>query len=226
MTAVNDKPSKIRVLLADDQPIVRRGLALLLREQADIEVVGEASDGWEAIESVQWLRPDVVLMDIDMPGLSGIDATQRIVESCPRVSVLILTVHDREDFLFQALQTGAQGYVLKSIDVEELMAAIRTVHSGDVFIYPRMATILVGDYVNRMQADTDKDPYERLSTREREVLPMLADGRTNHEIADLLHISPNTVQTYRQRVMRKLDLHSKTELLKYALRKRLISLEP
>ena len=226
MTVVTNKTDKIRVLLADDQPIVRRGLALLLREQEDIEVVGEAGDGWEAIESVQWLRPDVVLMDIDMPGLSGIDATQRIVESVPKVSVLILTVHDREDFLFQALQTGALGYVLKSIDVDELMAAIRTVHSGDVFIYPRMATMLVGDYVKRMKADVDKDPYERLSTREREVLPMLADGRTNHDIGDVLHISPNTVQTYRQRIMRKLDLHSKTELLKYALRKRLISLEP
>ena len=106
------------------------------------------------------------------------------------------------------------------------MAAIRTVHSGDVFIYPRMATMLVGDYVKRMQTDSGKDPYDRLSTREREVLPMLADGRTNHEIAETLHVSPDTVQTYRQRVMRKLDLHSKTELLKYALRKRLISLEP
>ena len=218
--------SKIRVLLADDQPIVRRGIALLLREQTDIEVVGEAGDGWEAVESAQWLRPDVVLMDVDMPGLSGLDATKRILESLPRVAVLILTIHDREEFLFQALQTGALGYVLKSVDVDELMAAIRTVHAGDVFIYPRMATMLVGDYLKRMRTGAGDDPYERLSTREREVLPMVANGLTNHEIADTLHVSPNTVQTYRQRIMRKLDLHSKIELLKYALRKRLISLEP
>ena len=165
-------------------------------------------------------------MDIDMPGLSGIEATRRIAESVPSVSVLVLTAHDREDFLFQALQAGALGYVLKTIQVEDLMSAIRTVHSGEVFIYPRMATMLVDDYVKRMRADGDNDPYGKLSTREREVLPMLADGATNHEIADHLHLSPNTVQTCRQRIMRKLDLHSKTELLKYALRKRLISLEP
>ena len=216
--------SKIRVLLAEDQPIVRRGIALLLKEEPDIDVVGEAADGSEAIDMAQWVSPDVVLMDIAMPGLSGLDATKRITESLPKVSVLILTIHDREDFLFQAIQAGALGYVLKTITVEELVAAIRTVHSGDVFIYPRMATMLVGDYLRRTHSGDGKDSYERLSTRE--VLPLLADGHTNHEIGDSLHVSPHTVQTYRQRIMRKLDLHSKTELLKYALRKRLIGLDP
>ena len=136
--------NKIRVFLTDDQPIVRRGLALLLREEGDIEVVGEAADGRESIEGVQELTPDVVLMDIGMPGMSGLEATSQIVDAVPGVSVLILTVHDREDFLFEALQAGALGYVLKTARVDELLAAIRTVHAGDVFVYPRMATKLVG----------------------------------------------------------------------------------
>ena len=218
--------SKIRVVIADDQPIVRQGVALLLEQETDIEVVGQANDGWEAIECVRRLRPDVVLMDIEMPELSGLEATRRITEAFPEVSLLILTGHDREDYLFQALQTGALGYVLKTANVEELMGAIRTVQAGEVFIYPRMATMLVGEYLRRMRTGQAGDGYETLSMREREVLPLLAESHTNQDIADLLHLSPYTVQTYRQRIMRKLDLHSRTELLKYALRKKIIRLEP
>ena len=214
------------MFVADDQPIVRRGIDLLLREDSGIEVVGEAGDGLETLKDAQSLRPDVVLMDIDMPGISGLDATRQITAAVPGVKVLVLTVYDREDFLFEALETGALGYILKTATVEELLAAIRTVNSGEVFIYPRMATKLVGDYLRRMQAENTEDSYSRLSEREREVLPLLGDGRTNHDIAVALHLSPYTVQTYRQRIMRKLDLHSRTELLKYALRRRLISLEP
>ena len=218
--------SGIRVFIADDQPIVRRGIALLLQEEDDIEVVGEGNDGAETIDGVQRTRPDVVLMDLDMPGISGLDATRQLTEAMPEVSILVLTIHDRDDFLFQALQTGAMGYILKSAGVDELVGAIRTVHAKDVFIYPSMATKLVGDYLKRMQTPQSKDDYQRLSMREREVLLLLAESHTNQEIADILFLSPYTVQTYRQRIMRKLDIHSRSELLKYALRKRLVSLDP
>ena len=217
--------SKIRVFLADDQPIVRRGIVLLLHEQEDIDVVGEAGDGDEAVEGVQRLQPDVILMGVDMPRMSGLDATRHITEAAPDVSVLILTIHDREDFLFQALQAGALGYILKTATAEDLMAAVRTVHSREVFIYPRMATMLVGDYLRRTQAAQGNDAYSNLSPREREVLPLLAESHTNHGLAEMLYLSPYTIQTYRQRIMRKLDLHSRTELQKYALRRRLISLD-
>ena len=218
--------STIRVVMADDQPIVRRGIALLLQRETGIEVVEETSDGSETVDAVKRLRPDVVLMDIDMPGMSGLDATRRINEMFPNLPVLILTIYDREDLLYQALQSGARGYMLKTADVDELMAAIRTVHSGEVFICPRMATKLVGKYLNNMRSGQREDTYEKLSTREREVLPLLAESHTNHEIADSLHLSPYTVQTYRQRIMRKLDLHSRSDLLKYALCRKIISLDP
>ncbi len=217
--------TNIRVLIADDQPVVRRGITLLLGEEADLEVVGEAGDGLQAVDSARRLRPDVVLMDIDMPSLSGLEATRQIVETLDDVAVLILTVYDREDFLFQALQAGAMGFVLKTACVEELIGGIRTVKSGEVFIYPQMATKLVGDYVRRTHMHPGEEGYQKLSGRERQVLPLLAESYTNQEIASQLHLSPFTVQTYRQRIMRKLDLHSRTELLKYALRNRLISLE-
>ena len=218
--------SRIRVLLADDQPIVRHGIKLLLQEDESLQIVDEASTGWEAIELTQKLLPDVVLMDIEMPGISGLDATKRIKELTPQVSLLMLTIHDREEFLFEALEVGALGYILKNATVEELMSAIRTVHSGDAFIYPRMATKLVGGYLSRTRNKHEDDDYERLSLREREVLPLLAESHTNQEIAGMLHLSPYTIQTYRQRIMRKLDLHSRTELLKYALRRKLIRLDP
>ena len=157
--------SGIRVLLVDDQPIVRQGLHLLLEQQEDIDIVGEAGDGWEAMEDVRRLLPDVVLMDIEMPGLSGLDATRQICQATPDACVLILTIHDREELLFEALQAGALGYILKSADVDELLAAIRTVRSKEVFIYPRMATKLVGDYLRRGGNHRDDD-FERLSVRE------------------------------------------------------------
>ena len=215
----------IRVFLADDHPVVRRGISLVISEQDDMQVVGEAEDGMAAVECIERLRPDVALMDIDMPNLSGIEATKKISESNPEVAVLILTAYDREDLLFQALQAGAAGYALKTTNAEDLLAAVRTVNSGEVCISPVMATKLVGDYLKRSKSSDDPDTYRKLSSREREVLPLLAEGHTHHTIADLLHVSPYTVQTYRQRIMRKLDLHSGTELLRYALKKGLVSLE-
>lgn len=215
----------IRVFLADDHPVVRRGLSLVISEQEDMQVVGEAEDGVEAVECVKRLRPDVVLMDIEMPNLSGIEATKQIAESNPEIAVLMLTAFDREDLLFQSLQAGAAGYALKVTKAEDLLAAVRTVNSGEVCISPTMATKLVGDYLKRSKSPDEPDTYGKLSSREREVLPLLAEGHTHHAIAERLHVSPYTVQTYRQRIMRKLDLHSGTELLRYALKKGLVSLD-
>ncbi|MCH7786485.1 MAG: response regulator transcription factor [Chloroflexi bacterium] len=217
--------SKIRVFLADAQPVVRSGIALLLQLEEDIEIVGESGDGREVIGSVRELLPDVLLMDIDLSGIDGLDATRQISESVPAVSVLILTASEREDDLSQALKAGASGYMLKRANIEELVGAIRSVHSGETFIYPRMTTKLVADYVRRLHnGNGQEDLYSMLSLREREVLPLLAEGHTNHEIGDLLFVSPYTVQTYRQRIMKKLNLHSGTELLRYALRKGIIKL--
>lgn len=218
------KDQKIRVYLTDDHTIVRRGIARLLNEEADMEVVGEAGDGAEAVQGVQQLRPDVVLMDIGMPGLSGIEATRQIMQTTPGVQVLIVTVYDQADLLFKALQAGAAGYILKGAEMDDLLRAIRTVRSGEVFIHPQMATRLVQDYLKRLEGGEGQDEYEKLSGREREILPMLADDRMNQEIAEALHISPYTVQTYRQRLMQKLNLHSRSELMKYALRKGIIRL--
>ncbi|MBI4310543.1 MAG: response regulator transcription factor [Chloroflexi bacterium] len=222
---VEERAKGIRVFLADDHTVVRRGIARIVQGEADMEVVGEAGDGREAVKAVQRLRPDVVLMDVGMPDLSGIDATRLIVDAVPDSRVLILTVYDQEDILFRAIQAGAAGYVLKGATVDELLGAIRTVYAGEVFLYPRMTARLVRDYIVRVHGGEAPDEYEKLSPREREVLPLLADGRTNQEIAEQLHVSPYTVQTYCQRIMEKLNLHSRTELLKYALRKGLLRLD-
>lgn len=217
--------SKIRVFVVDDHLIIRRGLSLIVQDQQDMVLVGEASDGWEAVESITTMKPDVVLMDIELPGISGVEATKKISESNPNTAVLILTSHEREDLLFQSLRAGAAGYTLKSTDSEDLLAAIRTVNAGEVCISPSMATKLVGDYLDRSGNPEGTDSYSSLSNREREVLPLLAEGHSHQTIATKLQVSPFTVQTYRQRIMRKLDIHSGTDLLRYALRKGLVSLE-
>ena len=188
-----------------------------------MQVVGESKDGRGAIDGINRLRPDVVLMDIDMPDISGLEVTSEVTRSWPETSVLILTGYDHEELLFQALRAGALGYLLKGTSTEELLKAVRTVHSGEAFIYPSMATKLVGDYIRHTNPSASKGHYQDLSTREREVLPLLAEGRTNEDIANLLYISPYTVQTYRQRIMKKLGLHGRTALVKYALEKGIIT---
>lgn len=223
---MSDAPPIIRVFLVDDHTVVRLGIARIIQEEPDMEVVGETADGSQAVEAVRALRPDVVLMDIEMPGVSGIDSTKQIIEAVPDTRVLILTIYDRDDLLFRSLQAGAAGYVLKGAAIDELLGAIRTVHAGDLFIYPRMTTKLVGDYLARLEGGEGRDAYETLTAREREVLPLLAEDRPSHEIAGALSISPFTVQTYRQRIMQKLNLHSRMDLLRYALRRGLIRLEP
>ena len=214
----------IRVLVADDHTIVRDGISELLRGQPGMEVAGQAGDGREAVEQTLALRPDVVIMDISMPVLTGLEAAAEIRDKAPETKVLMLTVHDQDEYLFEALRAGASGYVLKGADTAELVRAVMTVHRGDVFIYPTMATKLVGEYLKGGGGVAGDQEYESLTPREREVLVLIADGRSNAEAADELHLSPHTVQTHREHIMQKLRIHSRTELLKYAMRKGLIQL--
>ncbi|MCH7786486.1 MAG: response regulator transcription factor [Chloroflexi bacterium] len=215
----------IRLLIVDDHEVVRTGLRATVSLEEDIEVVAEAEDAQSAVDQAASPRPDVVLMDVRLGKVDGIEACRRIREELPDVAVLMLTSFGDEETVVSAVLAGAVGYLLKNASVEDLLTAIRTINSGDAFICPVMTTKLVGDYVKRTDTSYGEDAHERLSVREREVLPLLAEGRANEEIASLLSVSPYTVQTYRQRIMKKLDLHSRTELLKYALRRGLISLD-
>ncbi len=214
--------NKIRVFLADDHAILREGIRLLLRKVPDIEVVGEAGDGEEAVAQVEQLVPDVVLMDITMPGLNGLEATEQIKGKKPQVKVLILTMHETDQYLSGMLRAGASGYVVKTTVSSELISAIRIVHQGDVYLYPSIARILVEDYLQRVKRGEEKTSYEGLTGREREILMYIAEDKKNKEIADLLGISVRTVQTHRTNLMDKLGAHDRTELVKYAISKGLI----
>jgi two-component system response regulator NreC len=216
---------KIRILIADDHPVLRRGLRALIEEEPDMEVVGEAGNGLEAVQLAERLRPDVVIMDISMPELDGLEATRRIRERSPSTYILILTVHAHERYLFPVLKAGASGYVRKTAADEELIKAIRVVARGDVFLYPSATRMLLDDYLAQVRAGREQDPYESLSEREREILRLLAEGHTNAEIAQKLNLSVKTVETYRTRIMEKLHLRTRAELVRYALRKGLISEE-
>lgn len=214
---------KIRILICDDHTLVRQGIAGLLGRQPDLEVVAEAARGEEGIAKALELAPDVVLMDIGLPDLSGLEATRHLQKALPQARVLLLTVHDREDYLFHGLRAGAHGYILKGADVNDLLTAIRTVHQGDVYIYPSMTKMLVADYLRRLQAGEKSDVYNTLSEREREVLRLIAEGKTARQIADALQLSYHTVRSHRERLMEKLNLHSKAELIKYAVRQGILS---
>ncbi|MBI2862451.1 MAG: response regulator transcription factor [Chloroflexi bacterium] len=216
---------KIRVLVVDDHSVVRSGLRWLINSEPDLQVVGEATDGLEAVQKAQELQPDIVLMDITMPGLTGLEATRRIKKTNPDVAVLTLTMHESEEHFFQALQAGALGYIPKSAPDTEVLAAIRSAARGQSYLSPAMATLLVSDYIDRARTGEVLDPYERLTDREREILHLIASGFTTREIADRLTLSVNTVHNHRASLMEKLGLHSKVELMKYAVRKGLISLE-
>lgn len=216
--------SAIRVLIADDHVVMREGMSLLLEAEPDIEVVGQAGDGQEAWKRALELKPDVILMDITMPRKSGLEVTQHLQNTLPETRILILTMHEGDEFFFRTLQAGASGYVLKGASPDELLTAIRAVHEGGVYLYPTMAAKLMNDYLSRPASE--QATYDDLTPREREVLTLIAEGLTSREIAEELTISVNTVQTHRQNVMEKLDLHNKSELIKYAIRKGLISVEP
>ncbi len=222
-TPTSQISDKIRVLLADDHTILRAGLRMMLNAQADISVVGEASDGREAVRETERLLPDVVIMDITMPDLNGIEATRSIKRALPDVKVLMLTMHENEGYLFQSLRAGASGYMMKEAADTELIQAIRTVQSGRFYLSPAAQSMMVGDYLQRVKAGgEEKDSYNDLTEREREILKLVAEGLTNNQIAEKLIISPKTVDTHRTHVMDKLNLHSRAELVKYAMRRGLL----
>lgn len=214
--------NKIRVLLADDHPVVRLGLKAMLETEPDMEVVGQAGNGVEAVALTQELHPDIVIMDISMPEMDGLEATKRVRTACPETQVLILTVHAQERYLFPVLKAGAAGYVLKSTVDTQLIDAIRTVAQGGAFLYPSATRMVLEDYLNRLHQGGTSDGYNQLSERESEVLKFIALGYTAAEIAEQLILSPKSVETYRTRIMQKLDLHSRAALVQYALSRGLL----
>jgi len=211
---------KIKVLVVDDHAILRDGIRALLGLHDDIEIVGEASEGKEAIEKAQQLVPDVVIMDIAMPGMDGLEATRRLGKKSPKMKVLVLTQYDNKEYILSVIKAGAAGYVPKRALGSELVSAIRAVDKGDSFLYPSAATALIEDYLQQAEGE---EPYDRLTAREREILKLIADGHTSQEIADMLFLSLKTVLGHRAKIMEKLDLHNRTELIKYAIRKGLVS---
>jgi len=213
----------VRLLLVDDHEVVRSGLRMLLDSEQDVQIVGEAGTAEEALRAVQELEPDVVLMDIGLPDLSGIEAATRIRELRPQVAVVALTIHEDKEYFFRMLDAGASGYVPKRAAPEELLTAIRAAAKGEVYLYPSLATLLVKDYMGQDPDDREARILNGLTERELEVLGHLADGASNSEIGDTLQISPKTVARHRENIMRKLNLHSRTELVKYAIRKGIIS---
>jgi len=214
---------RIRVLIVDDHAILREGIRALLKLSSDIEVVGEAGDGLEAISKVRELSPDIVLMDIAMPGLGGLEATQEIHKQYPDSRVVILSQHDDSEYVFPILKAGAAGYILKKAVGTELVAAIRAVHQGGSFLYPSVATAVIEGYIQR--GEDAESSYDRLTDREKQVLRLIAEGRTNREIAEMLSVSVKTVIAHRANLMEKLDIHNRTELVKYAIRKGLVQVD-
>ena len=215
---------KIRLLLVDDHKIVRAGLKMLFQAEPDMEIVGEASSGSDALALVAELNPDVVLMDVAMPGMTGIEATRRIKEVRAETPVIALTMHEDEQYFFQMLAAGASGYVPKRAAPDDLVSAIRAVSQGQVFLYPSLAKLLVADFLQRADTGSDSQPVAELTPREREVLTCIAEGYTNREIGEQLTISVKTVDRHRENIMNKLNLQSRVDLVKYAIEKGLITL--
>lgn len=216
--------AKIRVLLAEDHTIVRKGIRSLLDAEPSFEVVGEAENGREAVDKAQSLHPDIVLMDHTMPLLNGLEALRQIKKLMPDIKVLILTMHTNEEYIFQYLQAGAEGYLVKQTAPADLVEAIRVVHAGQSFLSPSISRTVIDQYV-RHTAGERVDSLDKLTDREREVLQLLAEGYSASDIADQLHISVKTVGVHRMNLMQKLEIDSPTDLVKFALRKGIISLE-
>ena len=210
---------KIRVLVVDDHTIVRDGICSLLGLTPDIEVVGEAADGREALEVVRKLMPDVVLMDIAMPIMGGLEATRRICKEFPRIKVLALTQYDDREYVFPVIEAGACGFISRTAASSELASGIRSIYHGDSFLSPSVARLLVEDYQYGAGKRGSHDPYEQLTDREREILKLLSEGHTIQEIARMLVLSRKTVEGYKTTLMSKLGVHNRIDLVKYALRK-------
>ena len=215
---------KIRVLIVDDHTLVRDGIRALLALVSDIEVVGEAANGKEALEKVTELAPDVVLMDLAMPIMSGLEATRRIRKEFPKTRVLALTQYDDSEYVIPVIEAGACGFVTKMMAFSELASAIQAAYNGDSYLSPSAAAALIEECQQKVSTEGDKDPYQQLTDREREVLKLIAEGHTAREIADMLVVSPKTVEWYKTSLMNKLNIHNKTDLIKFAIRKRVITL--
>jgi two-component system response regulator NreC len=215
---------KIRVLIVDDHTLVRAGIRSLLALVADIEVVGEASDGKEALEKVRELAPDVVLMDLAMPVMGGLEATRRIRREFHGIKVLALTQYDDSEYVIPVIEAGACGFVTKMAAFSELASAIQAAYRGDSFLSSTAATALVEECQQKVAIEGEKDSYQQLTDREREVLKLVAEGHTAREIAEMLVVSPKTVEWYKSSLMNKLNIHSRTDLIKFAIRKRVITL--
>ncbi|MCK4273379.1 MAG: response regulator transcription factor [Dehalococcoidales bacterium] len=215
---------KIRVLVVDDHTIVRDGISALLALAGDIEVVGEATNGNEALKLVSELHPDVVLMDIAMPIMGGLEATRRISKEFPKTRVLVVTQHDDKEYVFPVLESGASGLISKAGASSELASGIRSVYRGDSFLSPSVARLLVENFQSTAGERSKQDPYNNLTGREREILKLLAEGYSNQEIAEMLVITPKTVEGHKTNLMSKLGIHNRIDLVKYALRKGIISI--
>lgn len=215
--------SQIQILLADDHSVMRTGLRLVLERQEDFHVVAEASDGREAVALAQQHKPDVVVMDVTMPNLNGIEAARQIGAALPQVSIVMLSMHSDEAYVLRALKAGARGYLLKESAESDLIAAVRSVHAGKAFFSPAVSRMLVEDYVRELKDREIEDSYELLTTREREILQLVAEGKSNKDVANFLNLSLYTVETHRGNLMEKLNLHTVPELILYAVRKGVIS---
>ena len=214
---------KTRVVVADDHGVVRKGLRFLLASEPSIEVVGEASDGRQAVDVAQKANPDVVILDIAMPLLSGVDAAAQITKHNPRVGVIMLSMYSDEEFVLRALSSGAKGYLLKDAAEPDLVRAVQTVAGGRPFFSPAVTHLLLEDYMRRLQQSGKQDSYDLLTEREKELLHLLAEGKTNKEAATIMDVSVSTVETHRTNLMQKLNLHNTAEIVLYAVRKRLIA---
>jgi DNA-binding NarL/FixJ family response regulator len=214
---------KIRILLADDHTVLRTGLRLLLEREPGFEVVAEAADGRETVELAARFTPDVILLDIAMPNLSGIEAARQVAAARPETAIVILSMHADEGYLLRALKAGARGYLLKDADETALINAVRAVHEGKAFFSPAISKLLMEDYVRQLSLHGGEDSYELLTNREREVFQMLVEGKTNKDVAGTLNLSTHTVDSHRKSILQKLNLHSLPEMMLYAIRKGIIS---
>jgi two-component system response regulator NreC len=215
--------SSTRVLIADDHPLIRSGLRALLGREREFEVVGEAADGYQALELVEQLKPDVAMLDVSMPRLNGIDVAQKISEKTPSTRVIIVSIHSDEGYVLRALKAGAKGYLLKASPEIDILNAVRAVAAGQAYLSPEISRLLVEEYVREMRFRGVEDSYDLLSIREKEILQLLASGASNRQIAEMIHVSVATVETHRTNIFQKLGIHSLPELMLYAVRKGLLT---